>query len=70
MFIRYHVCSYIMQSHCNQLYDGELVEEMQGALLVYEEGGPLVAKLRTIILRHCDDCRDSDCRVPHTAAGW
>ena len=62
---QYLVYSYIFL-RCRELL---LIYGVQVAVY-QEEGGPLELAVRTFIMRHCDHCRDRDCRVPHTAAGW
>ena len=65
------VVALVVQGLCRQWYDQEMVDEVERVMAVYqEEGGTLELEVRTLILRHCDHCRDRDCRVPHTAAGW
>ena len=59
------------QGLCDKLYDGEMVDELRRVLMIYkEEGGPLDQEVKLLILRHCELCKDRDCRVPHMAAGW
>lgn len=62
---------HLLQGLCDKLHDGEMVDELRRVLRIYkEEGGPLDQEVKSLILRHCELCRDHDCRVPHIAAGW
>ena len=52
-------------------YDQSEVDEIRRVLSVYrKEGGSLDEEVRALIRRHCLHCRESNCRVPHAAAGW